>query len=234
MLQTISEHFGPIFFMAALMVGSQAFARRVQQERLRDEVRRLRSALTVSLKALRKLYEDNLGILAGGGLPLISGRNQINLFRIHFGRVISLDQCEIEAVLAASIAAERVETAMAIAGRPVGGVAFTVPEGGEARGMLKLALMLASSMLSAAEHVMTPTGGWRDERTSKDEAALFENDKPRSIQSVHGGQPDDGSNVATPTPVSALIEQLFKRRTSDSTLDYGERKCAEEVPSPRG
>jgi hypothetical protein len=232
MLRTISEHFGPIFFMVAVMVGSQVFARRVQQKRLRDEVWRLRSALTVSIKALRRLYEGNLRVLAGGGPPLISGRNQIILFRIHFGRLISLDQCEIEAVLDASLAAERVETAMAIAGKIVGGVAFTVPEGDEARGMLESALMQACSMLATAEEVMTPMGRRRDERTTE-EAALSENDKAHAIQSVRVRQPD-GSNAAPPTPVSALIEQLFNSRTSDSAFDYGERKCIEEVASPRG
>jgi hypothetical protein len=203
--------------MAVLMVGSQAFARRVQDERLRGEARRLRSALIISLKAIRILYRGNLGVLVGGGSPLISGRNQLNLFRLHFGRLISLDQPEIEAVLAASIAAERVETAMAIAGKTVGGVAFTVPEGDESRGMLESALMQACSMLETAEGLMTPTGRWHDERTSEDEAVFPEYDQARAIQSIHARQPD-GSNVATTRPVSALIEQLINPRTSDSAF----------------
>jgi hypothetical protein len=155
MLWTVSEHFGPLCLMAAIIFGSQAFTRRIQHERLRAEAGRLRGALTVSLRSLRTLHKANLRVLAGGRPPLISGRQQMNLLRPQLGRLISLDQPEIEAVIAATIAVEAVETAMAIAGKTVGGVAFTVPDG-EAKGMLESALLQACSMLETAEVLMTP------------------------------------------------------------------------------
>ena len=54
-------------------------------------------------------------------LLLLSGRSQITLLRIHLGRLISLNDAEIEVVLAATIAMEVAETAMAVAGKPMGG-----------------------------------------------------------------------------------------------------------------
>jgi hypothetical protein len=233
MLRTISEHLGPVFFMAVLMVGTQAFARRVQHARLHDEASRLRSALAISLQALRILYQGNLGVLIDRGSPLISGRNQINLFRLHFGRLISLNQSEIEAVIAASIAAERVETAMAIAGKSVGGVAFAVPDGDDLRGMVESALLQACALLETAEGLMTPSGKWHDERIPQDEMALPEYRQARAIQSVHARQ-TDASDVATERTASAFIEQLLNPRISDSAFDCGERKCAAKLPYPGG
>jgi hypothetical protein len=164
MLATVSDHLGQLCCMALLIIGVQAFRHRVQYERLCGDARRLRGALTFSLRALRKLYEDNLVVLAGGRPPLISGRNQIALLRLHLGRLICLDVGEIEAVLAASIAAEEAETAMAIAGKRVRGVAFTVPEGSLARGRLESVLMQACSKMEAAERLMTPSEMRRDAR----------------------------------------------------------------------
>jgi hypothetical protein len=71
--------------------------------------------------------------------------------------LISLDQAEIEAVIGACIAVEAVETAMAIAGKAVGGVAFTVPDGEESRARLTSALRQACSLLDAADALMTPS-----------------------------------------------------------------------------
>jgi hypothetical protein len=158
MLETGWEHIGQLCFMAMVIFGSQGFTRRAQRERTRLEAQRLRGALTVSLQALRKLYEDNLRVLAGGRPPLMSGRHQMGLLRTQLGRLIALDQSEIEAVLAASIAAEGAEAIMAIGGKAVAGVAFTVPTGDEERGILQSSLMQACAMLEAAEILMTGTG----------------------------------------------------------------------------
>jgi len=172
MLATVSDHLGQLCCMAVVIIGVQAFRHRVQCERLCGDARRLRGALTISLQALRKLYEDNLVVLAGGRPPLISGRNQIGLLRLLLGRLISLDESEIEAVLAASIAAEEAETAMAIAGKRVRGVAFTVPEGNFARGRLESALMQACSKIETAERLLTPSGMRRDARASEGAAVI--------------------------------------------------------------
>src|SRR5665213_2864064 len=137
MLWTTFERFFQFFFMAAVILGSHALSRRTHRDRVHREARRLRSALTISLPALRILYEGNLSILAGGERLLISGRNQINLLRTQLGRLTSLDPPEIEAIMAASIAAERAETEMAIADRKVGGVAFTISGNSEAKTILK-------------------------------------------------------------------------------------------------
>ena len=85
MLWTAFEHFSQLFFMAAVILGAHALSRRTHRERVHHDARRLRSALTVSLPALRKLYEDNLSILSAGACLLISGRNQINLLRTSWG-----------------------------------------------------------------------------------------------------------------------------------------------------
>jgi hypothetical protein len=164
----VSEHLVPFFGLVALIIGAQAFRHRLQYARLRGDAGRLRGALAISLQALRKLYEDNLVVLDGGRPPLVSGRNQISLLRQQLGRLISLDKSEIEAVLVASIAAEEVETAMAIAGRRVRGVAFTVPEGKFARGKLESTIMQACSKLESAERLLTPSGTRRDVGSTED------------------------------------------------------------------
>ena len=125
-----SDHLAPFLGMAVLIIGAQAFRHHLQYARLRGDAARLRGALAISLQALRKLYEDNLVVLAGGRPPLISGRSRITLLRQQLARLVSLSAGEIEAVLGASIAAEEVETAMAIAGRKgfngTGSVSFPV------------------------------------------------------------------------------------------------------------
>src|SRR5208283_2365372 len=114
-----------------------------------------------------KLYEDNLTSLSGGERPLISGRNQINLLRTQLGRLTSLEPPEIEAVMAASIAAERAETEMAIAGRKVDGVAFWIPKKNEAQVIIESTLREVCSMLGAAEELLNPNGARRGESASE-------------------------------------------------------------------
>jgi len=179
--------------MAAIILSSQASARRAQSraqtDRVRDEARRLRSVLIISLPALRTHYEDNLGILSRGKLPLISGRNLINLLRTQLGRLTTLDPPEIQAVIAASIAAERAETAMAIAGKKIGDVAFTISDNNAARGMLSLKLRAACSMLGAAEEILRPPGVLPDCETDTDEFSAYAG-APEFIDAARNHQPD--------------------------------------------
>jgi hypothetical protein len=162
----VSEHIIQLSFMAAIVFGSQAFSRRAHNVRVRREAQRLRSAMAIGLPALRKLYEDNLSILSGRERPLISGRNQINLLRTQLGRLTSLDPSEIEAIMAASFAAERAETDMAIAGKKIGDFAFTIPENNEAKGILTSTLEEVCSMLRNAEELLNPNGMPRLETAS--------------------------------------------------------------------
>jgi hypothetical protein len=152
----LSEHLFQLFFMVTIVLGSQAISRRAQRERVHDEARRLRVALSINLKALRNLYQDNSDSLRGGRLPLISSRNHINLLRTQLARLTSLDSPEIEAVMTANIAAERAETGMAIAGKKVEGVAFTIPADAAARAILMTTLRETCSALAAAEDLLNP------------------------------------------------------------------------------
>jgi hypothetical protein len=156
MLWTLLERFGPICMMAVLIIGNRAFMREVQDRKFCGEARRVRGAIAMSLQALRKLYEVNLGVLAGGKSPLIAGRNQIGLLRVQLARLMALEESEIEAVWGASIAAESAETAMALGGKALGNSAFPIPEGDAARDGIKTALTQACSMLESAEHLLAP------------------------------------------------------------------------------
>ena len=153
---TVCEHLFQFCLMGTIILSSQAMARRAHNDRLRGDVSRLRVALSISLQALRKLYEDNLAILCSGEFPLISGRNQITLLRTQLGRLTSLHAPAIEAVLTANIAAERLETEMAIAGRKFEGVAFAIPSKDAARGNLLSMLRETCSRLAIAEDLLKP------------------------------------------------------------------------------
>ncbi len=153
---SLSEHLVQFSFMAAIIWGAQAFARRAHHGRASREARRLRIALGIGLSALRELYEADLASLSGGERPLISGRNQINLLRTQLGRLTSLEPPEVEAVMSASIAVERAETEMAIAGQKVGGVTYLVPQKKDAGGFVASALQEACSMLRSAEELLNP------------------------------------------------------------------------------
>ncbi len=166
------DHFSPFYLMAVLIIGAHVFRHLIGYGRLRSDARRLRAALSTNLRALRILYEDNLGVIAAGGPRLISGRHQIGLLRLHLGRLISLDESEIEAVLTASIAMEQAETAMAIAGKAVAGVAFMVPEEDVARSKIESALLQVCSKLEAAEHLLTSSAMLREERVPADETVI--------------------------------------------------------------
>src|SRR5580700_7888536 len=112
MLWTVLEHFGPICMMVAIIGSNKAFAHRAHERRSRGEAQKLRGALIISVRALGKLYRDNLDTLAGSGPALLAGRNQINLLRVQLSRLLCLEQAEIEALWTASIAAEAAESAM--------------------------------------------------------------------------------------------------------------------------
>jgi hypothetical protein len=172
MLWTVAEHLGPVCMMLAIIGGNRAFARFAQERRSRGDAQKLRSALVISLRALRKLYRDNLGILAGGNPPLIAGRNQINLLRGQFSRLTCLEQSEVEAVWAAGVAAEAAETAMGVAGKPLGACAFTPPEQGENKAMLQSALRQARAALAAAEELLAPGTITRGERVTADATVI--------------------------------------------------------------
>jgi len=165
--------------MAAILLGAQAFSRRANARRARAEAQRLRHALAVGLPALRKLYEDDLAAFSRSDLPVASGRNQIGLLRTLFGRLLSLDSPEIEAVMAASIAAERVETAMAIGGVKVGGAGFTIPKKHEAREALRAALREACQLLIAAEEILTPNAVVDGESAAAQPASARDSDARR-------------------------------------------------------
>jgi hypothetical protein len=181
--------------MAALVAGTQALTRRAQSERLRGEAHRLRRALVMSLQALRALHEGNLRGLAAGKSPLASGRHQITLLRIHLGRLMSLDEAEIEAVMAASIAAERVETAMSIAGKPAGGLAFTLPVEDDGKEAVRSALRETCSMFKLAECLLVSSGMPRNGET------------PRvPVSEAQGLSDDTGPARACPAPRGAIPE----------------------------
>jgi hypothetical protein len=183
MWSTTFEHFFQLFCMATIILGSRAFSMRAQGDRLRGDAQRLRSALTINLQALRKHYQENLSILSGGELPLISGRNQINLLRTQLGRLTSLDPPEIEAVMTASVAAEMAETEMAKTGTRNGGIAFTIPEIREARTLLASTLRDACSALQIAEELVHPKDMKHCENLS-DEPSNFAIGEPRETVSV--------------------------------------------------
>src|SRR5208283_5489135 len=140
MWSTAFEHFFQLCGMAAILWSFRAFSLRTQGDRIRGDGQRLRRALTISLRALRKHYEDNLGIFSGEKLPLSSGRNQINLLRTQLGRLTLLDPPEIEAIMAASVAVEVAETEFARCDGRAGGAAFAIPEKPELRTVLRSAL----------------------------------------------------------------------------------------------
>lgn len=155
---SLCERLSQFLFLAAIIFSSQAMARRAQDRRVRRELRRVRVVLRAGLRALHELYSDNLGTMASGETLLLSGRNQIALLRIHFGRLVSLeDEAQIEAVLAANIAMEAAEAAMAVAGKPMGAVGFTLPEADGAAEAVKLALLRASAALATAEALLAPS-----------------------------------------------------------------------------
>lgn len=163
------EHASQFVIFGSLIFGSQALARRAQTRRSRSEAERLRTMLRLGLRGLRDLYGENLRLLANKEGPLLSGRNQIALVRIQFGRLVSLeDAAEIEAVLSASLAVEAAEAAMAVTGKSTGGVAFTLSSDGDAE-LVKQPLMNACAMLDAAGALLAPTRRSGNDATSSSE-----------------------------------------------------------------
>jgi hypothetical protein len=155
---TASDHLFQLVIMLVVILSAQAIARRAHRKRVLDEIRRLRVALAIVLAALRELYEDDLAILARGELAVISGRNRINLLRTQLTRLTSLETSEVEALMTACVAAECVETDMAIYGKKIGGVAYTIFSGKEARPTLESRLRESCAALLAAEELLRPPG----------------------------------------------------------------------------
>ena len=144
-------------FVATMVFGGQAFARRIHDLRTRADARRIRAMLRLSFAALRELYADNLRKLENAESPLLSGRNQMVLLRMQLPRLTLLErEGEVEAVLAANIAMEAAETAMTVAGKPLGGVAFTMPEDGTGTAAIGPLLEQACDALETALAILTP------------------------------------------------------------------------------
>jgi hypothetical protein len=156
MFWTMSERLAPICLMALVLVLSRLMAQRGHRQRLRTEAQRLRRALHVGLQGLRHLYEGNLGMLESGERRLISGRNQIGLFRSQMGRLVCLEEVEVDAVMMACIAAELAESAMAVAGRSVAGATFVLLGPLKQKEALVAALSQACSSIRSAEDVLLP------------------------------------------------------------------------------
>lgn len=154
---TASDHIFQLGIMLTVILGAQALARRATRKRLRAEARRVRIALAVGLEALRKVHEDNLGLLTADGQPLLSGRNQIHLLRAQLGRLAILEDVEVEAVMTACVAAERAETEIAVTSRKTGAVGITLlPDNPAARQRLAPMLQETCSSLLAAEQLLRP------------------------------------------------------------------------------
>jgi hypothetical protein len=152
---SVVEGFCQFAPLAAIILGSQAVARHAQDRKARREAVRIRAMLRLSLRALLDLYEDNRRLLAGEDRRLASGRQQIQLLRIHIGRLAVLeDETQIAAVLAASFAMESAETAMAVAGKPVSGVAFLLPAEDAAAEAAMPLLQQACAALQTAEAML--------------------------------------------------------------------------------
>lgn len=169
---TLSDHLLQLACMAMIVWGAQAFARRANRIRVSHEARRLRVALHVGLCALRKLYEDNAANLSGGERPLNSGRNLINLLRTQLGRLTALEPPEVEAVMAACIAAEAAETGMAVAGRKVGAMAYRIAEEAGPREPVASALREVCSLLRTAESLLSSSAVPRFESAEEPAARL--------------------------------------------------------------
>jgi len=96
-------------------------------------------------------------VLSSGKPNLTSGRNQIALLRTQLGRITTcLHALEIEAVMTACVAMEKVETHMTVGGRKGEGALLCVPANVEAKAMLSAAIREACSMLVAAEELLQP------------------------------------------------------------------------------
>ena len=154
---TAVHYLAQFVFMALLINGSQALARRAQDRRGQREAARIRAILRASFGALLEIYDSNRRSLAAGERTLLSGRQQIQVLRIYLGRLAALeDAAEIDAALSASFAMEAAEAAIAAAGKPVNGVAFMLPEDGNAADTVDPMLRQACTTLEAAVELLDP------------------------------------------------------------------------------
>ena len=166
MAWTATDHFFQLVLMLTVVLSAQAFGRRANNRRLLREAQHLRVALAIAIAALRKLYEANLTIVASAGNSLLSGRNQITLLRSQLGRLISLDMHEVEAVMRACCAAERVETEMAGSSKKAGGVHHPVaPDNDAERQILESTLRETCALLLDAEQLLAFSGSAKTKKT---------------------------------------------------------------------
>jgi len=183
---TVLGHFGAVCLMGLIVLSSQTLTRRMQRGRMRTEARRLRDCLLISFQALRVLHEENLVVLGGGRPPLMSARHQIHLLRTQLGRLHTLEQSEVEAVMSACVALERLESILALAGKSVTGVSFTLPKSEEDRRVLHLALRQTCALLETAEGRLRETQGGADagmdaRRPASDSAQLPDARRPSDL-----------------------------------------------------
>lgn len=165
MYWTPAEHLIQLSCMAVIIFSAQAITRRAHERRQRAETERLRSILTLGLSSLSKTYQVDLDLLPHPPRRLVAGRHQMNLLRLHLGRITSLETAEAEAVMSACIAAERAEAWLEIAGKPMGGAAAAIERRDELKASLRSTLVEAIDHLQRAVASLDPNAELRG-RTS--------------------------------------------------------------------
>lgn len=177
------EHFGPVCLV--LILGSQALTRRAQRKRWRNEARGLRTSLSVNLQALHAHYSTNLSALAERESALPPARQQINLLRTQLGRLASLQQSEVRAVMTACVALEDAEAALAAARKGQAGTIRANARQNEKRAMAAsvlqetcAVLQTADDLLRADEKTVKPGGCVDDIVDSRAAAAVERREQP--------------------------------------------------------
>jgi hypothetical protein len=151
---TLYAHFGAVCLMGAIVLSSQMVTRRAQRERLRNEAHRLRCSLSVILRALRELHLGNLRSLDDNKLQLLPASQQIHLLRTQLSKLLSLEQAEVQAVMTACVALERVESVMSVTGKNAAGARMNLPRGADDSRMLQATMRQACTLIESAVNLM--------------------------------------------------------------------------------
>ena len=153
-------HLASISIMATVVVMNHRVMRRVVERRTARDSVRLRVALCAELAAIQALYSENLRRLSERAAFVLSGKGLQSVYRANIGRLVLLTGPEIEVLVTAAAAQERVEGLLAGHGKPRTNLAWELPPNDAKRAEIRCAILHAAA---AAERARAQLSGQTDE-----------------------------------------------------------------------
>jgi hypothetical protein len=150
---------GPFALMAMFMTLNYRLAYRRNDRRTDQDKTGLRAAHWAELAALRALHEDNLRLISDRAGYVLSGKSLFAVYRANLGRLVTLSEDVITALVTANAAQERLEALLAVHGKASANLAWRTPDDDIQLAEIKQATLAAMAAVERALSALEASSG---------------------------------------------------------------------------